>query len=381
MKRKPLPTPLKRQAVLKGLSLLLLLFSLLPFTACQHKIGQDLPSEKEKKTPVLRVDFADVFDTASSILAGEGVSEVVFEEQAQKIHEKLLDYHRLLDIYHEYEGLTNLASVNRMAGQGPVKISQELMDYLLFAQNFYEESMHRVNPLFGAVLLPWHEAREEAIAHPDQARLPEEAVLKEAARHCDPQHLRLDPEAGTVEITDPFASIDSGAIGKGYSTERVAQFAEQAGFHHLLLNIGGNLRAVGRKGEDEDWKVAIQNPENDQARERPYLLSLQLHSGSMVTSGNYERYFMYQGKRYHHIIDPETLYPSKGYKSITVIAEDSGLADASSTTLFLSTLEEGQAFVKAHPGMEALWVLDDGRIYASEHFTDKIVKSYVEIQP
>jgi thiamine biosynthesis lipoprotein len=162
-----------------------------------------------------------------------------------------------------------------------------------------------------------------------------------------------------VRISDPEASIDVGALGKGYATQKAAEYLIEEKAEGYVLNIGGNIRIIGTKPDGTGWLTGIRNP---QGTEQDYCISLRLKNTACVTSGVYERYFTVDGLRYHHIIDKDTLYPAAGFASLTVLTEDSGLADGLSTALFCMSYEEGKALVDSLEGVEALWIFDDGKI-------------------
>ena len=135
-----------------------------------------------------------------------------------------------------------------------------------------------------------------------------------------------------------------------------------------MINVGGNVRTVGGKGDGSKWTVGIENPKED--GEEAYLAYLELAGESLVTSGSYQRYYVVDGKRYHHIIDPETLMPSEGYVSVSVVCESSADGDALSTALFCMDYEVGAALVELLPDTEAMWVLQDGARKESSGFSE-----------
>lgn len=308
--------------------------------------------EKKKYTAT----FLDLFDTVTSIV-GFSESEEAFQETAQKIHDDLLFYHRLFDIYEVYDGIANLKTVNDSAGIAPVQTDKAIIDLLLDCREYYTLTGGKVNAAMGSVLALWHEARNEGINDPRIARLPDMDALEEAARHTDFDKVIIDPEASTVFISDPKLRLDVGAIAKGWSAQKVCQTAPEG----LLISVGGNVCATGLKGDTgSKWIVGIQHP--DQGSQ--FLHTLYLGKESLVTSGDYQRNYVVDGQLYHHIIDPDTLFPSTYWRSVTILCADSGLADALSTALFLLPLEEGQALLN-RTGAMAIWVATDGSVFYS----------------
>ena len=308
--------------------------------------------------------FLTLFDTVTSIV-GKAESEQAHMETAQAVHDDLLYYHQLFDIYNDYAGLNNLKTVNDNAGVAPVVVDRAIIDLLLDCKHYYELTGGRVNVAMGSVLALWHEARNDSLNDMANAYLPDMAELEAAAAHTDIACVVIDEEASTVFITDPQARLDVGAVAKGWSAQRVAEKAPAG----LLISVGGNVCATGPKDENgTPWRVGIQNPDGDN-----YLHTLNITNQCVVTSGDYQRYFMVDGVAYHHIIDPLTLYPSTYWRSVTIVCGDSGLADALSTALFLLPLEEGQALLESC-GAEAMWVDAGGQNHYSPGFA-KFIRS------
>ena len=167
-----------------------------------------------------------------------------------------------------------------------------------------------------------------------------------------------------VIIKDPEMSLDVGAVAKGWATQRVCEMAPEG----LLVSVGGNVKATGPKPENISWVVGIQSPWDDNA---DYVHTLYVNWESVVTSGDYQRYYTVDGERYHHLIDPETLYPGKHWNAVSVVCEDSGLADALSTALFLLPKEEGEKIAKQN-GAVACWIASEEEIFYSEGFKEII---------
>ena len=303
--------------------------------------------------------FLSLFDTITTII-GYRESREEFQAEAQAIHDALQEYHRLFDIYNDYEGLNNLKTVNDNAGVAPVEVDSRIIDLLKDCMGYYELTGGRVNVAMGSVLSLWHTARNDSLDDPANAYLPDAGALAAAAEHVDPDAVIIDETASTVYLSDPEMRLDVGAVAKGWSAQRVAEAAPEG----LLISVGGNVCATGpRTSDGSPWVVGVQNPDGGDA----YLHTLYLTRGSMVTSGDYQRCYTVDGRMYHHIIDPDTLHPSAWWRSVTICCDDSGLADALSTALFLLPLEEGQALLDAC-GAEAMWVDGEGRIFYSPGF-------------
>ena len=306
---------------------------------------------------IYEATFWDLFDTVTVVM-GSAESEEAFQETAQFVHDELEHYHRLFDIYHDYDGLNNLKTVNDMAGIAPVEVGDAVIALLKDCRSYCELTGGRVNVAMGSVLSLWHEARTDGIDDPVNAKLPDMAALEAAAEHVSFDSVVIDETARTVFITDPLVRLDVGAVAKGWAAQRVAERMPA----NMLLSLGGNVCATGPKTADgTPWVIGIQNPEG---AGDAYLHTLNVSGGSYVTSGDYQRAFTVDGKNYHHIIDPETLMPSEYWRSVTVVCDDSGLADALSTALFVLPREEGQKLLD-RTGAMAIWVDAQGDLFYS----------------
>ena len=298
----------------------------------------------------------DYFDTVITVVGYENTKEE-FDAVAGEILAQFSEYHKLYSIYHRFEGVENLCTVNELVdgAHRTVTVDRRIIDMLLYAKEMYEITDGTVNVAMGSVLSLWHSYREIGKDNPAEASLPPMDKLQAAAAHTDITDMVIDADTCTVTLADPFMKLDVGAVAKGYAVERVARSMEKRGITGYVLNVGGNVRAVGKKPDGALWTVGIENPIGEE-----YLAYLQLENESVVTSGSYQRYYYVDGKPYHHIINPDTLMPAEGFLSVSVICKDSGFGDAMSTALFCLPKEDGLALVESVPDLEAMWVAKDG---------------------
>lgn len=321
-------------------------------------------SEKEKMNRYTAT-FLDVFHTKTEI-TGYAVSEEQFKEQVVHLKEKLLYYHKLYDIYNTYEGINNMKTINDYAGIEPVVVNQEIIELLKFSKEMYERTNGKVNIAMGSVLSIWHDYREEGMENPELARLPEMDELRSAAEYMDIEQLVIDEEASTVYIENENMSLDVGGIGKGYAVQKIVDYARELGMENLLISVGGNVCILGDKASGEDWKIGILNPKLDS--DVQYIKKVKARDMCVVTSGDYQRYYIVDGVRYCHIIDPDTLMPANNFASVTIITKDSGVADAMSTAIYNMTLEKGRQLIDSMEDMEAMWIMENGEIFYSANF-------------
>ena len=339
----------------KIITALIAVFILL-FSSCQR--------DAEPKLEKFTAYYFDYFDTATTIV-GYAESREAFDEICADITDELSEYHRLYTIYTRYNGLNNLYTINNT--EGAVEVDQKIIDMLTFAKEAYTLTGGNTNIAMGSVLSLGHAARTHGERHPESAVLPDVEKLKAASLHTDIENLVIDKENNTVTLLDSDMSLDVGAVAKGYAVEMVAKSLEEKGISGWLLNIGGNVRAVGARPDGTKWTVGIENPDAT-GEDDAYLAYLAVESEAVVTSGSYQRYYYVDGKAYHHIIDPETLFPGENYRSVSVVCDSSATGDALSTALFCMTYEEGSALVNSLENVEAMWVLPNGEVKYSNGF-------------
>lgn len=308
--------------------------------------------------------YFDLFDTVSYIYSYKGDSSEEFLLNADEAYSVLLKYHRYFDIYHEYEGMNNLCTIN----SNPlcdISIDDELLEFLLYAKEMSSLTCGAFDISMGAVLKLWHDARTS-----DEVYLPSSDDLLEASRYIGFEYLEINEEKKTVRLLSPYASLDVGAVGKGYAAERASEVLRDRGAEGYVLNIGGNIRIIGTKPDKSGWRTGIKDPRNPDSS---FIMMVMLSDVSCVTSGDYERYFVYDGKKYSHIIDPETLYPAEYYSSVTVITPDSSLADCLSTALFVLPYEESYALAEKM-NVDVIWVFNDSEVRYTPGVEELIIK-------
>ncbi len=327
--------------------------------------------QKEEKLTKYDTQFFELFDTVTSV-TGYAKDEETFQSYVDVFYDELKEYHQLYDIYNDYEGVNNIKTINDHAGVEPVEVDDRIIQMLEEAVDMYKLTDGKMNVAMGSVLSIWHEYREAGIANPEQAELPPQEELEEAAKHMDITKMVIDPEKKTVYLEDPDMSLDVGAIAKGYAAEMASRKVEEAGLTHALISVGGNIRCIGTKPDGEKWVVGVQNP--DTTSSERYLHRLSLDGMSLVTSGTYQRYYTVDGVNYHHIIHPDLLKPWDRYSSISILSADSGTADALATAVFNMELDDGKKLIESQDGVEAMWIEADGTEHYSSGFKSYMLK-------
>jgi thiamine biosynthesis lipoprotein len=337
------------------------------FTGCQ----------KEPEYSKYSDSFFDAFDTIT-IVVGYTKTEEEFKSYFEKIKERYLKLHKLYDIYNDYEGINNIKTINDNAGIKPVIVDKEIIDLILFSKEWHKRTGGVKNIALGPVLRIWHDYREEGKNDPENAKLPPMDKLKEAAKYTDIDKVIVDAEKSTVYLEDKRMSLDVGAIAKGFATELVAKEIMSTGFKSGIINAGGNIRVIGKPldGIRERWGIGLQDPNKSIVSDDDdnLLDTVFVNNASVVSSGDYQRYYVVNGKVYHHLIDPKTLMPGEYYHAVTIITQHSDMADALSAAVFLMPYEKSRELVESIEGVEAVWVMPDGKVEATEG-AKKIMKS------
>lgn len=315
------------------------------------------------------------FDTIITIIAYTNTQQE-FTKYYDLMKDEFYRYHQLYDKYNSYDGVNNIYTINQQAGIAPVVVDQAIIDMLLLSKEWHEKSNGLFDVTLGAVLKVWHNYRENGLIDNQnglEAAIPDLATLQEAKKCTGWEFIEIDEQAKTVYINDACASLDVGGVAKGYATEMVASKLASEGLKYAVINAGGNVRTIGNRGDNQPWAVGIESPDMGLSDS---LDTIRLpKTGSFVTSGDYQRFFVGPGGvTYHHLIDPNTLQPGRNMRSVTVVMEDSGLADIISTILFLETYEEGVKLIESlqerYPEqvIGAIWVFDQSDAPANSQF-------------
>ena len=194
--------------------------------------------------------------------------------------------------------------------------------------------------------------------------MPESSEIADVLKHVS--YTNVEVNGQQVTLSDG-ASIDLGGIAKGYTSLRVIQIMKDCGIEHAIINLGGNVQVLGTKTDGSDWRVAIQNPDSESS----YLGVLSTADKAVITSGGYERYFEQDGQVYHHIIDPQTGYPSESdLTSVTIVCSDGTTADALSTALFVMGLDGAKELYRSGSLDFEMILYDGSRVYVSEGIAD-----------
>lgn len=251
---------------------------------------------------------------------------------------------------------SEISEINNAKGE-PVSVSDEAAELIQKGLEYGEIS----GGLFDITIAPasalWNftDNEDKTLPNPDE--------LAEAVTHIDYHCVHV--EENTVTLTDPEAQIDLGGIAKGYIADRVKEYLESEGIEHALIDLGGNMLALGGRYDGTDFRIGLQKPF---AETGIAMAAVSINDQSVVTSGDYERYFEKDGVIYHHILDPDTGYPVQNdLDQVTIISDQSVDGDALSTTCFAMGLEDGLELIRSLDGVEAVFVTKGGEMYTSSN--------------
>jgi thiamine biosynthesis lipoprotein len=258
---------------------------------------------------------------------------------------------------------SEIVRLNDAAGVSPVPISREMREVLLDARRISEWTGGKFDVTFGALSGLWK------FDHDQDGTLPSRADVLARLPLIDYEKLIVDERAGTAFLTQKGMRAHLGGIGKGFAVDRSVAILRERGLRDFMIQSGGDIYVAGSRG-DRPWRLGIRDPRG--AADSSFA-ALDLSDGAISTSGDYERFFMKDGKRYHHIIDPDMGEPAKGCRSVTIVATRSVLADGLSTGVFLIGPDKGMALIERLPGVEGVIVTEKNNVLVSSGLAKRLV--------
>ncbi len=256
---------------------------------------------------------------------------------ADLAYRSLLEFHRVDSLMSNWTRTSEVARINRNAATVEVTVGPEVAAVLTLAGRVTRESDGAMDITVEPLVRAWGFLG-------GQRRVPTQSEIDAALECVGPEKVRFDSKKRTLRFTDPCTKIDLGGIAKGYGVDRVAEGLRRAGIADALIDLSGNMVALGNAAGKNGWSVGIRDPSGT----RPYLGTIRMHGDAISTSGSYEQFVDVDGKRYGHIIDPRTGWPASGVVSVTVVAATAMTCDAWDTGLFVLGAEKARAVAKAH---------------------------------
>ena len=267
-------------------------------------------------------------------------------------------------VHREFDRLENLLSVwkdgsdvvrlNKNAGITPVAVSPDTIEVLRIAAEAGELTRGKFDITFGALTDIWR------FDHDQDNIVPDRELIEVRLKRIDYRAVRIDATAGTAFIDRPNVRVHLGGIGKGYAVDRAAALLKQHGLNDFMIQSGGDLYVAGSNG-GAPWKLAIADP---RGTHEPFA-TLQMTDGTFSTSGDYERFFIKDGRRYHHLLDPDFGEPAGGCRSVTIVANRAVMADVLSTGVFIMGPDSGMKLIEQLPDVEGVIVTADNEVLIS----------------
>ncbi|ABR47441.1 ApbE family lipoprotein [Alkaliphilus metalliredigens QYMF] len=256
---------------------------------------------------------------------------------------------------------SDVSQINLNAGTAPVQVDEMTLDVIHAGLDYYSITKGTFNIGLGSLIELWGIGQ-------DWQKVPTDEEIQEAKQHIDLSNIEISEKE--VFITDPHMLMDLGGIAKGYAVDEAVGILRSNGIESGFVNFGGDVYALGNKSDGTPWRIGIQNPE---IGESGVIARMGLTDKAIVTSGDYERYFVENDVRYHHIIDPETGYPSTNeISSVTIISDKSMDADVLSTAIFILGLEKGLDLIESLEEIQGVIVTKDRSVYISSGIKNEV---------
>lgn len=305
------------------------------------------------------------FYELESFCMGTIISQKVFgpnaKEAALKVEEKMKSLEASMSFFLDSSEITAL---NKAAGKNEVELSSDVM-YVLNRAKYYSKLC---NGSFDITIAPL--AKLWGI-FTDHAKIPSKAEIDEALSFVGYNSIKINNELGTAKLEKIGQSVDLGAIAKGYAADKAIEIYKFYGIESAFVNLGGNVMVLGSKPDGSPWNIGIQNPLLERGE---CLGAVHVTNKTVVTSGDYVRFFEQDKTKYHHILDPRTGYPSNSELiSATIVSEKSIGADAMSTAIFILGLEVGMNLINSINDMEAIFITKNNDIYLTEGLKNNFI--------
>jgi thiamine biosynthesis lipoprotein len=272
------------------------------------------------------------------------------------------EFDRLDALMSTWKDGSDILRLNAAAGNAPVAVSAEVREVLHASQEVSEWTSGKFDVTFAALSGLWK------FDHDIDGQVPDRSQIAPRLPLIDYRALQIDDRAGTASLTRAGMKVNLGGIGKGYAVDRAVTILRDAGLSDFMIQSGGDLFVAGRRG-DRPWRVGIQDP---RGFPDTTFAALELTDVALSTSGDYERFFIRDGRRYHHILDPDTGEPALRSRSVSIVAKTSTAADGLSTGVFILGGEEGMALIEKLPDVEGVIVTAENKVLVSSGLKERL---------
>lgn len=296
------------------------------------------------------------------VLGTDNILKAFGENAKMAIYEamkKLLDIDNKMSVF---KADSEFSLINFNAGNSAVSVSDETFYVIEKALQYACLSDGALNPTIRPVTKLWGIGK-------DHLQIPDEEAINEKLKLANYKDIIMDSSANSIKLANKHQCIDGGSIVKGFAADEVRDIFIKNEIESAIIDLGGNISVIGNNlAGDMPWRVGIQNPLGNRGE---FVGVLSITDKSVVTSGDYERYFIKDNNKYHHIIDPRTGYPSNnGVISTTIISDNSIDADALSTCVYIMGVYEGMKLIKDLKGIDAIFITEDRKMYITPGIRD-----------
>jgi thiamine biosynthesis lipoprotein len=272
------------------------------------------------------------------------------------------EFDRLDALMSTWKEGSDVSRLNDAAGKSPVVVSREVREVLRVSQEVSEWTGGKFDVTFAALSGLWK------FDHDIDGHVPDRADIAPRLPLVDYRALTIDDRAGTAALARAGMKVNLGGIGKGYAVDRAATIVRDAGLADFMIQFGGDLFVAGRRG-DRPWRIGVQDP---RGAPNTSFAAIELTDVAFSTSGDYERFFIRDGRRYHHILDPDTGEPAAQSRSVTIMAKTATAADGLSTGVFILGGEQGLALIERVPDVEGLIVTAENKVLVSSGLKERL---------
>ncbi|MDR1782621.1 MAG: FAD:protein FMN transferase [Bacilli bacterium] len=257
-----------------------------------------------------------------------------FDKYDKIVQDKFTYYDQLFDAYNNYKNVNNVKTINDNAGKKAVVVDQDLYYLIKESVNYYHNADKKNNIMLSPVINQY-KIQQNNYENNKPVTNPSMSYLKELNKCTSMSNIQLNDKDHSIYLKEKCAQMDVGSVAKGYATDLIAEYVKKQGLSSGIINAGGNVSLIGSKN-NKPFVIGIANPDDPNT----YILTIDSENTNIVTSGDYQRYYMINGKRMNHIIDPDTLLPADVNRSVTIITDDGLKADYFSTECFMLDKEK-----------------------------------------
>lgn len=272
------------------------------------------------------------------------------------------EFKRINDLTNRFDENSQVSKVNQAAGKDRVMVDADVIAMLKLARSRSEQLNGALDVTIGALTELW------GVGHKGEF-VPRDAEIQALLPLVNFRLVEIDDQANTVFLPKPGMRLDLGAVAKGYANRKAIDALKAHGITSALVNAGGDVRIIGKRPDGQSWRIGVQDPRDTEGIAAKLALS---DWDVLETSGDYQRFFMKDGVRYSHIIDPRSGYQPREVASVTIVAKSENYVDILSTAMFVLGVEKGRKLLEQYPGTEAIFITSDGKKIITPGLTGKI---------